>query len=274
MKHTGKKLTGKGILDLLDRDKTGKVIEIETSRIFASRYQPRLTFDEASLEELTSSIRSSGLIQPITVRETEKGYEIIAGERRYRACVNAGFTKIPCYILSPSESQAAEMALIENIQREDLTAVEEAKSYVQLMNQTGMTQEQLAARIGKSQSSVANKIRLLNLPEEVQEAVAEKKISERHARALLKLPEEKQVSAYRHIVEKELNVRQTDEYVEKSISNTHRRRKTKGFARNVRIALNSVDQCVRMIRKMGINAGMDINDSEEETTVVIRIPKK
>ncbi len=268
------KYAGKGLRDLLEKAKTGKVIEIETGRITASRYQPRLVFDEGSLEELTASIKNSGLIQPITVRETENGYEIIAGERRYRACVNAGFTKIPCYILSPSESQAAEMALIENIQREDLTAVEEAKSYVQLMAQTGMTQEQVAARIGKSQSSVANKIRLLSLPEEIQAAVAEKKLSERHARALLKLPEDKQIAAFRHILEKELNVRQAEEYIEKSIAVKHRRRKTKGFARNVRIALNSVDQCVRMIRKMGINAGMDINDSEEETTVVIRIPKK
>ena len=124
---------GKNILDFLNRDRTGKVIEIEISKITPSRYQPRIKFDETAMEELTASIRENGLISPITVREVEDHYEIIAGERRYRACQNAGFETMPCYILSPSENQAAEMALVENIQREDLTAVEEAKSYVQIM---------------------------------------------------------------------------------------------------------------------------------------------
>ncbi len=268
------KRTGKGLFDFLERDRTGQVVEIETDRIVPSRYQPRLKFDEDALEELTASVRSSGLIQPITVRVQGDKYEIIAGERRYRACTAAGFQKIPCYILSPSESEAAEMSLVENIQREDLTAVEEAKSYVGIMRQTGITQEQLAERVGKSQSAIANKIRLLNLPQEVQEGVAEKVITERHARALLKLPEEKRSEAYRHIVEKELNVRQTEEYVEGSLNKTVRKRKTRGFTRNVRIALNSVNECIRMIRKMGIEAEMEVEDDEEkQTRIIITIPK-
>jgi ParB family chromosome partitioning protein len=267
--------TGKGLFDFLDRDKTktGQVIRIDINEIHPSRYQPRLNFDEKALEELTASIRVNGLIQPIAVREAENGYEIIAGERRYRACKQAGLKEVPCYILSPDERQAAEMALIENIQREDLTAVEEAKSYVEIMRQTGMTQEQVAARVGKSQSSVANKIRLLNLPEHIQDAVAEKLISERHARALLGLPEEKQEKAYEHIVDKGLNVRQTESYIESLTAKKPPRRKTKGFTRNARIALNSVNQCIQMIRKMGIDASTDVEETDQDTRIIIKIPR-
>lgn len=144
----------------------------------------------------------------------EDGYEIIAGERRYRACKMAGFTEIPCFVMSPTEEQAAQMALVENVQRENLTAIEEAKSYVQIMRQAGITQEQVAQKIGKSQSAVANKIRLLNLPDEIQQGVIDGKISERHARALLSVPVEKQKEVYRTIVDKNLNVRQSEEYIE------------------------------------------------------------
>ncbi|MBQ9153336.1 MAG: ParB/RepB/Spo0J family partition protein [Solobacterium sp.] len=264
---------GIGIFDFLDRDNTGRVVEIEKDKIRPSRYQPRLTFDEGAMEELTASIRANGLIQPITVRETEEGYEIIAGERRFRACVRAGYEKVPCYILSPDESQAAEMALVENIQREDLTAVEEAKSYVMIMRQNKMTQEQVAERVGKSQSAVANKIRLLNLPQEIQDGVSERIISERHARALLSASPEKQISMYHHIVDKGLNVRQAEEYIGKGGEKGRKKQKTKGFTRNVQIAVNSVNQCIKMIQKMGIDAKSEIQDSDTDTRIIIRIPK-
>ncbi len=265
----------KSILDLFDRQDTNRIVMIASAKIKPSRYQPRIRFDEEALEELAESIRENGLIQPITVRKMDDQYEIIAGERRYRACQMAGYTEIPCYIMSPTEEQAAQMALVENVQRENLSAIEEAKSYVQIMRQSGMTQEQVAKRIGKSQSAVANKIRLLNLPEEIQQAVIDGKISERHARALLSAPPEKQKEVYHTIVGKGMNVRQSEEYIEKmnGPQKVHRRQKTKGFTRNVQIAINSVNQCAKMIEKMGIKTKVETEDRDDEVRMIIRIPK-
>ncbi len=266
----------KSILDLFDRQDTNRIVMIASSRIRPSRYQPRLRFDEEALEELAASIKENGLIQPITVRKMGDQYEIIAGERRYRACMMAGYKEIPCYIMTPTEEQAAQMALVENVQRENLSAIEEAKSYVQIMRQSGMTQEQVAKRIGKSQSAVANKIRLLNLPEEIQQSVIEGKISERHARALLSAPEDKQKEVFRTIVDKGMNVRESEEYIEKvngPKKTVRRRQKTKGFTRNIQIAINSVIQCAKMIEKMGIKTKVETEDRDDEVRMIIRIPK-
>ena len=261
--------------DLFEKDDTGTVVQLPIQDIHTSRYQPRVRFDEKAMEELTESIRVNGLIQPITVREVDGQYEIIAGERRWRACKNAGLETIPCYILSPSENQAAEMAMVENIQRENLTAVEEAKGYVQIMRQANLTQEELAKRVGKSQSAIANKIRLLNLPQEVQEAVADRKLSERHARALLALPAEKQAAAYHYVEDRSLNVRQTEAYVEKiaGAKKSRRKTKTKGFARSTQIGINSVNQCVNMIKKMGIDVVAEQEESLTDVRIIIRFPK-
>ena len=265
----------RSIFDIFDRDRTGKTVEIPVSEIRSSRYQPRIHFDEAAMAELTDSIRVNGLIQPITVRQIDDHYEIIAGERRWRACKEAGFETVPCYILSPGESQAAEMAMVENIQRENLTAVEEAKGYVQIMRQSGLTQEELAKRLGKSQSSIANKIRLLNLPQEVQDAVADRRLSERHARALLALPADKQAAASHYVEDRSLNVRQTEAYVEKisTAKKAKRRAKTKGFARSIQIGINSVNQCVRMIRKTGIDVVAEQEETLTDVRIILRFPK-
>lgn len=265
-----------GLFDsIFDKSHTGETVNIPLDDIKPSRYQPRIRFDEQALNELAQSIKENGLISPITVREIDGGYEIIAGERRWRACRIAGMTEVPCYILSPSENQAAEMALVENIQREDLTAVEEAKGYVQIMRQSGLTQEQVAERIGKSQSAVANKIRLLNLPEEIQQAVIDKKITERHARALLVLPQTKQVSAYHYILDRNLNVRQTEAYVEKLAGpeRVHKRQKTKGFTRSTQIGINSINKCVSMIKKMGIDVVTETEETLTDVCIVVRFPK-
>lgn len=263
------------ILSTGNKDRTGNVVEININEIQPSRYQPRLEFDEEAIKELSESIKENGLIQPITVRDIDGHYEIIAGERRFRACKEAGFEKISCYILSPSENQAAEMALVENIQREDLTAIEEAKSYVQIMRQAGLTQEQVAQKVGKSQSAVANKIRLLNLPDEIQAGVLEKKISERHARSLLRLPEEKRVDAYHHIVKEEMNVRQADAYVEKLSlpAKTHKRQKTKGFSRNMQLGINTINESIQMVKGLGIDVISEIEESDMDIKIIIRFPK-
>lgn len=252
-----------------------KLIQIPIEQIQASRYQPRLKFDEKGLEELAQSIRENGLIQPITVRQVQDHYEIVAGERRLRACRIVGLDTVDCYVMTPTENQAAQMALVENVQREDLTAVEEAKAYVQIMRQAELTQEQVAAKIGKSQSTVANKIRLLNLPEEIQKGVTDKVITERHARALLVLPEELQSQAYHYIVDRSLNVRQTEAYVEKIADpeKIHRRQKTKGFTRNVQVGINSVNQCVRLIKKMGIDVVTETDETLTDVRIIVRFLK-
>ena len=268
-------MTEQNLDELLNGKLTGTVIEIPVVDIRQSRYQPRIKFDEKAMEELAISIRENGLIQPITVRQVDNHYEIIAGERRFRACKQIGYKTIACYILSPSESQAAELALVENIQREDLTAIEEAKSYVQIMRQSNLTQEQVAAKVGKSQSAVANKIRLLNLPDEVQRAVLDKQISERHARALLQLEESQQTSAYHYIIDRNLNVRQAEAYIEKlnGPERSHKRQKTKGFTRNTEIGINSVNQCVRMIKKMGIDVLTETEETLTDVRIIVRFPK-
>ena len=167
------------------------------------------------------------------------------------------------------------MALIENIQRADLSAVEEARGYVQIMRQAGLTQAQVAQKVGKSQSAVANKIRLLNLSAEVQQGVIEQNISERHARALLQLPPEKQTAVYRQFLKKKMNVRQAEAYVEKQCraKTEKRRQKTRGFTRNIQIGINSLDKCVRMLQKMGIETEVETEDTPRETRVIIRFPK-
>ena len=253
------------LANIFEKQTGKKVVEIPLTDILPSRYQPRLHFDEESLEELTQSILQQGLIQPITVRSVDEHYEIIAGERRFRACTKAGFEKIPCYVLSPSESQAAQMALVENIQRKNLSAIEEAKSYVEIMRQAELTQEQMAQKIGKSQSSIANKIRLLNLPQDIQQGVIEQKITERHARALLTVEPAKQKKVYQQIIKKQLNVAETEE---------HKRQKTKGFTRNTQLAVNSVNQCVQMIHKLGIDCKVDQTIKDDEVCMVIHIPVK
>lgn len=253
-----------------------QTINIHINKIKPNRYQPRLEFDTKALEELSQSIKENGLIQPITVRTNGDEYEIIAGERRFRACKLAGFEVIPCYIMTPTEEQAAQMALVENIQREDLTAIEEARAFVQIMRQASMTQDEMAKKIGKSQSTVANKIRLLNLPEEIKEGIMQRKITERHARALLSLEGQKQIEAYHNVIDRQLNVRQTENFVEELNGDKKSLKKksaTKGFARNTQIGINSVNQCVNMIKKTGIDVTMEMDETLTDVRIIIKFPK-
>jgi ParB family chromosome partitioning protein len=249
--------------------------DIAIDQIKPNRYQPRTDFNPDSLFELAQSIRENGLIQPITVRKNEHGYEIIAGERRYRAMILAGFTSVPCLVIEADETQTAEMALVENIQREDLSAIEEAKAYLWLMKENDWTQERMAEKIGKSQSSVANKIRLLGLPMSIQDAIISKRISERHARALLTAPQEIQLEVFDQILQKNLNVKQTELIVEQKTADlpVKRKVKTKGTTRHIKIALNTVYQAVEMIRKTGITVKKEEIETEEDVRIVLRFPK-
>ena len=176
--------------------------------------------------------------------------------------------------MDPSEQSAAQMALVENIQRENLTAIEEAKAYIQIMRQSNLTQDMLAKKLGKSQSTIANKIRLLNLPMEIQEGVSSKIITERHARALLSVDSDKQVDTYRKIVDKHLNVRQTEEYVEELVNKPKKKKQvTKGFTRNIQIGINSINQCLDMIRKIGIVVTSEMEDDDNNVKIIIKFPK-
>lgn len=265
------------IFDIFDdKNHENEVIQIPVEKIEPSRYQPRLKFDEEKLQELTESIQQNGLIQPLTVRTMGDHYELIAGERRYRACRNAGFKEIPCFVLSPTDDQAAQMALIENVQRQDLSAIEEAKSYLQIMKQAHLSQEQVAKKIGKSQSAVANKIRLLNLPDDIQDGVIEGKITERHARALLTAPEKEQLSIYKKIVKNGFNVRETETYIEslKKPKKTHARQKTQGHSKNVQIGINTIQQGIKMVEKLGIDVKSETKESDEEVKIIVTFPKK
>ena len=161
---------------------------IPMNLITPNRFQPRSQLGSAGIEELAASISQNGLIQPIIVREINQGYEIVAGERRFRACLYLGFSDILAIVDEVSDQKMAELALIENIQRENLSPIDEAKAYQQLIQLYDLTQEKIALQVGKSQSAVANKLRLLNLVPEIQEAIASRSITERHGRALLGLP--------------------------------------------------------------------------------------
>ena len=253
--------------------KDTRIVDIDL--VEPNPYQPRLEFDDEALMDLAQSIRENGLIQPITVREMDGRYQIIAGERRFRALKLNGAVDVPVLIMDANEVQMAEMALVENIQRENLSAIEEAKSYVEIMKYSGLNQSQLALRVGKSQSSISNKIRLLNLDEDVQEAVSTKKISERHARALIGLDEEKQHDALEKIVKKGMTVAQTEKMLKEQAQPKKEKKKVmlKGISKNIKIAINTIHQAVSMVNRAGTAAEINEEEHEDEVIITIRIPK-
>ena len=194
-------------------------MKLPAEKLIPNPRQPRKTFSKEELDGLSRSIASNGLLQPISVRRTSGGkYEIIAGERRWRACVQAGMRQIPCLVQECSDAQSAVLAILENLQRQDLQVFEEAEGIRRLMEDWGVTQEEAARRLGKSQSAIANKLRLLRLTSEERKCIVENGLSERHARAILRIPqEEARKKLLAQVVEKGLTVRQTEELVEKTL---------------------------------------------------------
>ena len=188
-----------------------EIIYVSLDDIIPNRFQPRLSFDEDALNELAKSIRQHGIIQPLVLRKVGNKYEIIAGERRYKASYIAGLTKVPAVIIDLNDNESAEVAIVENIQRKNLSPIEEAKSYKKLLDRGYLTQDELASRMGKTQGFISNKLRLLNLSSEVQDALLNNQISERHARSLLKIDnEDDQQEILSRIINDRLNVRDTD----------------------------------------------------------------
>jgi ParB family chromosome partitioning protein len=263
------------LFGLTEKAASEEIKNIPVSEIVSSPYQPRTIFDDERIDELCQTIKTHGVIQPIVVRIRNNKFELIAGERRWRAVKKLGMDTIPAIVREINDSQAASIALIENLQREGLTAIEEAVAYEQLMIIHGLTQESLAQRLGKSQSTIANKIRLLQLPEVIKQVLLERKITERHARALLSLDsEELQIKVLEDILTKELNVKQTEARVA-FYKETVKLKKSKriSFSKDIRLALNTIRQSVEMVAGTGLTIKTDEKDHEDHYEFIIRIPK-
>ena len=249
---------------------TGRVVFLPAKSIRPNPNQPRQEFSQEALEELTQSIRTHGILQPISVRRVGLQYELIAGERRLRAGIRAGLTEIPCIVMNMDDKESAMAALIENLQRQDLDYIEEAKGLSALMSGFSLSQEQAAKLIGKSQSAVANKLRLLRHSFPILELLRRHGLTERHARALLKLPEEAQkAAAIETIAAKGMNVAQTERYIEALL---HPEEK-KGESANVASLLNHLDSTLTKIQKSGVCAVSERRETEKEIVLTITIPK-
>jgi ParB family chromosome partitioning protein len=270
------------IFGLTDKTDNEEIRQIPVDEIVPNPYQPRTVFDDEKIDELCQTIRTHGLIQPIVVRLRNNRYELIAGERRWRATKKLGMERIPAIIKDFNDTQTASIALIENLQREGLTAIEEAIAYQKLIDLHNLTQESLAQRLGKGQSTIANKLRLLHLPQEIQDALLTRKVTERHARALIPLKNaDLQRKVLQEILEREWNVKQTEtrvkqllEAAEQPKQEKEAKPKWKAFSRDARIAINTVRQSIDMVLQTGLAVETNEEDHEEYYQFTIRIPKR
>ncbi len=260
---------------------TEEVIKIPIEKIIPNRYQPRTVFDDEKIEELSRTIHTHGVIQPIVVRPFGEQYEIIAGERRYRAMKKLEWIEVPAIVRNLNDKETASIALIENLQREELTSIEEALAYQQLLELHSLTQEALAQRLGKGQSTVANKLRLLKLPQFVQNAILNRELTERHARALIAIKDEQlQQQLIQAVKEYDWNVRQLEDQIQIILQPEEEVEKPKkdkplrkAISKDVRIALNTIKQSLSMVSKSGITVKTEEEDTEEYYQITVKIPK-
>ena len=249
---------------------TGRVVFLPARSIRPNPAQPRSVFREEPLQELAESIRRHGILQPLSVRKVGVQYELIAGERRLRAAQMAGLTEIPCIIMNMDDRESGMTALVENLQRQDLDFIEEAKGLSLLMEQWSMSQEQVAKTIGKSQSAVANKLRILRHSPQVLEALRKAELTERHARALLKLPTETQkLSVIATIVRQGMGVARTERYIEELLEEKEKKQPRA----NVNHFLNQVHQSLSRIQLSGIPAVSERRETDSQIVLTITIPK-
>lgn len=259
--------------------KNKQIQDLPLARIHPNRFQPRHAFSSESISELAQTLREEGLLQPIIVREDGEEYEIIAGERRFRAAQSLGWEKIPAIVNNLSDQQTASLALIENLQREDLNPIDEATAYENLMELNSLTQAQLAKDIGKSQSYVANKLRLLKLDPQIQEALASGVITARHGRALLALSSDQQKQALEQILSDKLNVKQTEELVAKLLEGPAKpkeKRKVFRMSQDMRVQINTIKEAVKLAKQSGIKVKVAEQKGEDEysITIVMKDPEK
>lgn len=258
------------------KERKGKLVHIPCEKIVPNPSQPRKTFDRNELSELSESIKSFGVIQPLTVRRAGGLYELISGERRLRASKQAGLQSVPCYVIDTSNEKSALMAMIENLQRKDLDFFEEAEGIEHLIFAYSLTQEQVAKKIGKSQSAVANKLRLLKLSQLAKILIRQYNLTERHARALLKLDDERKVlKAIEIIAKRNYNVNQTEKLVDDMLSvHVKSSQKKLSFFKDIRIFLNSINKAVDAMKESGIPAMAQKSENQGSIVYTITIPKK
>lgn len=255
---------------------SARVRYIPINDIRPNPQQPRRRFDSESLQELAASIAAYGILQPITVRQQGAVYELVAGERRWRAARIAGLRQVPCLLARVDEEDAALLALIENLQRRDLDYME-ASAIARLLRRYGLSQQQAAEKLGRSQSAVANKLRLLRLEEPVAEALHHYGLTERHARALLRLEDpEQRLAAVEHIGKNQLNVADAEGYIDRLVTQnqtTQPRRRSAYIIKDVRLFLNSVDRGVRLMQTAGVGAKVSRRDTEDAICLTVTIPR-
>lgn len=258
-----------------------EIESIPVDRIRPNPYQPRRVFDNIALNDLTASIKEYGVMQPISVRRLNSDmFELIAGERRLRASKLAGLSRIPAVVVNVSDRDSAVIALIENLQRENLNYFEESEGYANLIQDYGLTQEDVAKKVGKSQSTIANKLRLLKLSQEIKKKLIENNLTERHARALLKLPEEKmQLQILDKVIKLGLTVKKTEELIKKYIEDIinkdnkeEKKKKIKRYIKDIRLFTNTVERAVDVMKDAGVNVKYDITKNDEDCEITIRIP--
>ena len=253
-----------------------QVVEVPLEEIEANREQPRKVFEDYALAELTDSVKEYGVLQPIILVKKEFGYMIIAGERRFRAAKLAGLKKIPAIIKNLDDRKASLIALVENLQREDLNFIEEARAYKKLMDDYNLTQNEIAEKVSKQQSTISNKIRLLSLPENLQQQLIENKLTERHARALLKIhDDDSRQEIIKRVVGNNLNVKQTEKLIEDVIrknAEVERKIRKKNYI-SYKIYLNTIRKTFNQIKEMEKNAILSQEDKGEFLEVKIILPK-
>lgn len=258
-----------------------KIETIAVELVKPNPYQPRKVFSDDALHELANSILEHGLMQPITVREIGGFYELIAGERRLKASKLAGLETIPAVIVEVTTKDSAVLALIENLQRENLNFLEESQAYYTIMQDYGYTQQELANTLGKNQSTIANKLRILKLSPKIQKIIVENNLTERHARALLKLPsEEHQVTILEKVIKQELNVKRTEQLIEQMLVDITKEeiikhksnQKVKTYIRDMRLVTNTITEAVNLIQKAGIDAKYTMKEQADSYEIRIKIP--
>lgn len=255
-----------------------QIVQIPTEKLLPNPYQPRKQFKSEDMLSLADSIKENGVLQPLLCRQINNSdyYEIVAGERRLRASILANLQTVPCLIIDCDYEQSAVFSILENIQRSDLDFFEEAQALSQLINHFGMTQEQIGRRLGKSQSALSNKLRLLRLPVDVRYFIEKEGLTERHARALLKLETEKDIwTTLRAVQERKLNVEQTEDFIAALTGKKvkHRQNVVKIF-KDIRIFVNTVNKAIETMKEAGINASSDKTETDDYIEFRVRIPKE